>query len=227
MSVRRKPALCNLCPYAKIGGGFVPDWWPPSSPRLAVFLEAPGADEVLLCEPMVGRAGHFWERALLRPLGLSRDDVIIANTLRCQPPKNLYLIGPVAKKAQQICRQYDYFHGGSGAAHGGGEEGEMQPRGIADWDPNLFVVTYHPAAILRERAFYRLALADFEKAARYTERGWRVCVLCGDKAASVVWPLVAKGGVEAWRGHVFASSLKSLKPASAMGARLLAKAGRR
>lgn len=200
MSVRRKPALCNLCPYAKIGGGFVPDWWPPQLPRLAVFLEAPGGDEVLLCEPMVGRAGRFWERALLKPLGLTRDDVIIANGLRCRPPKNLFPTGPVAKKALFTCRQYDYYHG---------EKGALQPRGLADWDPNLFVITYHPAAILRERAFYRLALADFEKAARYAELGWRVCVLCGDKAASLVWPLVAKGGVEAWRGHVFTASLKS------------------
>ena len=205
MSVRRKPALCNLCPYAKIGGGFVPDWWPPSEPRLAVFLEAPGGDEVLLCEPMVGRAGRFWERALLRPLGLCRDEVIIANCLRCRPwgpPKlpNQFPSGPLAKKVMQICRQYDFFHG---------QAGSLVPRGLADWDPNLFVITYHPAAILRERAFYRLALADFEKAGRYMEKGWRVCVLCGDKAASLVWPLVNKGGVEAWRGHVFTASLKS------------------
>jgi DNA polymerase len=49
--------------------------------------EAPGADEDRQGEPFVGRAGqrlNVW----LHELGLSREDVYIANVLKCRPPGN-------------------------------------------------------------------------------------------------------------------------------------------
>jgi len=49
--------------------------------------EAPGADEDRLGEPFVGRAGKLLD-AMLLALKLQRNDVFIANILKCRPPKN-------------------------------------------------------------------------------------------------------------------------------------------
>ena len=49
--------------------------------------EAPGANEDRLGLPFVGRAGQLLE-TLLGEIGLAREDVFIANTLKCRPPGN-------------------------------------------------------------------------------------------------------------------------------------------
>jgi uracil-DNA glycosylase len=49
--------------------------------------EAPGADEDRLGLPFVGRAGKLLDQ-LLAEIGLDRNDVFIANTLKCRPPSN-------------------------------------------------------------------------------------------------------------------------------------------
>src|SRR3954451_7048 len=49
--------------------------------------EAPGANEDRLGLPFVGQAGKLLER-LLESIGLVRDDVFIANVLKCRPPGN-------------------------------------------------------------------------------------------------------------------------------------------
>jgi uracil-DNA glycosylase family 4 len=54
---------------------------------LLVIGEAPGAEEDRQGEPFVGRAGQLLN-AMLRAIGLSRDEVYIANILKCRPPNN-------------------------------------------------------------------------------------------------------------------------------------------
>lgn len=49
--------------------------------------EAPGADEDRQGEPFVGRAGQLLNE-MLRAIGLLRQDVYIANILKCRPPNN-------------------------------------------------------------------------------------------------------------------------------------------
>jgi uracil-DNA glycosylase family 4 len=49
--------------------------------------EAPGAEEDKQGLPFVGRSGQLLNE-LLGEIGLSRDDVFIANTLKCRPPGN-------------------------------------------------------------------------------------------------------------------------------------------
>jgi uracil-DNA glycosylase family 4 len=49
--------------------------------------EAPGAEEDARGEPFVGRAGHLLT-AMLRAMGLRRQDVYIANIVKCRPPGN-------------------------------------------------------------------------------------------------------------------------------------------
>lgn len=55
--------------------------------RWMVIGEAPGADEDRLGEPFVGRAGQLLNE-MLRAVGLSREEVYIANIVKCRPPQN-------------------------------------------------------------------------------------------------------------------------------------------
>ncbi|HPB74182.1 MAG TPA: uracil-DNA glycosylase [Chromatiaceae bacterium] len=54
---------------------------------LMLIGEAPGAEEDRRGEPFVGRAGQLLDR-MLAAIGLSRDQVYIANILKCRPPGN-------------------------------------------------------------------------------------------------------------------------------------------
>lgn len=54
---------------------------------LMLIGEAPGAEEDRQGEPFVGRAGQLLDR-MLAAIGLGRDEVYIANILKCRPPGN-------------------------------------------------------------------------------------------------------------------------------------------
>jgi DNA polymerase len=54
---------------------------------LMIVGEAPGADEDRQGEPFVGRAGRLLN-AMLAAIGLGREEVFIANILKCRPPNN-------------------------------------------------------------------------------------------------------------------------------------------
>ena len=49
--------------------------------------EAPGADEDIQGEPFVGRAGQLLTK-IIEAIGLRREDVYIANVIKCRPPQN-------------------------------------------------------------------------------------------------------------------------------------------
>ncbi len=55
--------------------------------KLMFVGEAPGADEDLQGEPFVGRAGQLLTK-IIESIQLAREDVYIANVLKCRPPNN-------------------------------------------------------------------------------------------------------------------------------------------
>lgn len=57
------------------------------APLLALIGEAPGADEIKLGRPFVGRAGQLLDRALAAT-GIDRERCLIANVFRYRPPDN-------------------------------------------------------------------------------------------------------------------------------------------
>lgn len=59
--------------------------------------EAPGKDEDLQGKPFVGRAGRLLSEVIFS-MGLSREDVFIANILKCRPPDNR---DPMPEEVQQ------------------------------------------------------------------------------------------------------------------------------
>jgi DNA polymerase len=56
--------------------------------RLMFVGEAPGADEDRTGQPFVGRAGQLLTDMITKGMGLTRDQVYIANVLKSRPPEN-------------------------------------------------------------------------------------------------------------------------------------------
>jgi uracil-DNA glycosylase family 4 len=56
--------------------------------KLMFIGEGPGRDEDLQGEPFVGRAGQLLTDIITKGMGLSREEVYIANVVKCRPPEN-------------------------------------------------------------------------------------------------------------------------------------------
>jgi DNA polymerase len=56
--------------------------------RLMFVGEGPGRDEDLQGEPFVGRAGQLLTEIITKGMKLRREDVYIANVIKCRPPEN-------------------------------------------------------------------------------------------------------------------------------------------
>ena len=56
--------------------------------RLVFVGEAPGRDEDVQGEPFVGRAGQLLTEIVTRGMRLRREEVYIANVIKCRPPEN-------------------------------------------------------------------------------------------------------------------------------------------
>ena len=55
--------------------------------KIMLIGEGPGADEDKLGQPFVGKAGMLMDKAL-EGLGIKREDLYIANIVKCRPPQN-------------------------------------------------------------------------------------------------------------------------------------------
>jgi len=140
--------------------------------KLMFIGEAPGADEDAKGEPFVGRAGQLLNK-IIAAMGMTREEVYIANILKCRPPQNRdplpsevqcceeYLRAQIALiKPKYICAL------GRIAAHwllkteaplGAMRTGTYTYEGIP------VIVTYHPAALLRNPAFKAPCWEDMKK----------------------------------------------------------------
>ena len=124
-----------------------------------VFVgEAPGADEDRQGEPFVGRAGQLLN-AMLFALGLAREEVYIANVLKCRPPENR---DPRPEEVEQcepyLIRQIELIQPaiivalGRHAVHSllKTDQALGKLRGTRhDYHGIPLIATYHPAYLLR------------------------------------------------------------------------------
>ncbi len=84
--LRARVAACTRCSLSAtrtqtvFGVGNMQAQW-------LIVGEAPGAEEDRQGEPFVGRAGQLLN-SMLRAIGLAREQVFIANVLKCRPPGN-------------------------------------------------------------------------------------------------------------------------------------------
>ncbi len=85
-AISAEVAACVKCPLHQGRTHTVPGEGNPNSPLLFIG-EAPGFHEDQQGRPFVGAAGQFLE-SLLRSIGVSRQQVFIANVVKCRPPNN-------------------------------------------------------------------------------------------------------------------------------------------
>ena len=139
--------------------------------QLMFVGEAPGAEEDLQGEPFVGAAGkrlNHW----IESIGMARQDVYIANIVKCRPPGNNV---PTPEQAR-LCMPYlirqirvinPRFICTLGATAlnymFGAEERITKARGLwREWNGIPLLPTYHPAFILRDPSREKEVLKDFK-----------------------------------------------------------------
>jgi DNA polymerase len=142
-----------------------------------VVGEAPGADEDRQGEPFVGRAGGLLN-AMLRGIGLAREQVFIANVLKCRPPNNrdpapeeVAQCLPYLERQIALLKPRIMLAVGRIAAQNllatdtpiGKLRGHVHSFGAARIP---LVVTYHPAYLLRSPTEKRKAWEDLKFARR-------------------------------------------------------------
>jgi DNA polymerase len=153
-----------------------------SHAKWLIVGEAPGAEEDRRGEPFVGRAGQLLN-SMLRAIGLSREQVYIANVVKCRPPGNR---DPKPEEARSclpyLHRQIALIQPSVMLAVGrvaaqnllGSDQtlGKMRQQVHRFGASNLpLVVTYHPAYLLRSPAEKRKAWDDLKFAKMVMERG--------------------------------------------------------
>jgi DNA polymerase len=129
--------------------------------------EAPGADEDQQGEPFVGRAGQLLTR-IIKAMGFARQDVYIANILKCRPDMPAGSFGNRAPTPaeMQMCRPYlveqiDIIQPKVLVALGAvAVEGLLGTRGTMrelrgrwhSYSGTPLMITYHPAYLLRNQS---------------------------------------------------------------------------
>jgi DNA polymerase len=142
-----------------------------------VVGEAPGADEDRQGEPFVGRAGQLLNSMLLG-IGLRREQVYIANVLKCRPPNNrdpkpdeVAQCLPYLERQVALLRPKILLAVGRIAAQNllatDTPIGKLRGRVHAFGNQRIpLVVTYHPAYLLRSPTEKRKAWDDLKFARR-------------------------------------------------------------
>ena len=85
-SLTEEIAKCRKCRLCAARTYPVPGEGDPHA-RLMFIGEGPGRDEDQTGRPFVGRAGQLLDK-MIAAIGLTREEVYIANVVKCRPPQN-------------------------------------------------------------------------------------------------------------------------------------------
>jgi DNA polymerase len=131
--------------------------------------EGPGRDEDELGRPFVGKAGQLLDR-MLACVGFTRNDVYIANILKCRPPGNRdplpheaeACLGYLRAQVALIKPKIIVCLGRISAGYILGQDIRItRDRGVWHESKGFFIMpTYHPAALLRNEALKKESWAD-------------------------------------------------------------------
>ena len=150
----RTTHCCGLC-SARINA--VPGHGNPNA-RLVLVGEGPGATEDAQGKPFVGQAGNLLN-GILEAIEVPRDSVYVTNIVKCRPPQNrkplpdeIAACIPYLHRQLEIIRPKVILTLGGTAAEGmlgvRRSLGELRNR-VHTYNGIPLVVTYHPAALLR------------------------------------------------------------------------------
>lgn len=143
--------------------------------ELMIIGEAPGVDEDRKGEPFVGRAGKLLN-AMLQAIGLRRQQVYIANIVKCRPPGNrdpraeeALKCAPYLQRQVALVRPKVILAVGAVAARNLLQRDDAVGRlrgGQHRFQDIPVVVTYHPAYLLRTPEQKAKAWQDLQQAVR-------------------------------------------------------------
>jgi uracil-DNA glycosylase len=170
--LRARVAACTRCSLSATRTQTVFGVGNPQAEWLIVG-EAPGAEEDRRGEPFVGRAGQLLN-SMLKAIGLAREQVYIANVLKCRPPHNRDPApGEVVECLPYLERQIALIRPKIMLA-----VGRISAQNLLKTDTSLgrlrlkvhafgsarvpLVVTYHPAYLLRTPSDKRKAWEDLK-----------------------------------------------------------------
>ena len=143
------------------------------NPRAELMFvgEGPGADEDMQGEPFVGRAGQLLNN-MIKAMGMRREDVYIANVVKCRPPGNrtperdecetcspflmrqIAVVKPKVVVALGAVASKSLLAMNASMSELRGRFYDFTPAGARSSDPNWkgtkLAVTYHPAYLLRD-----------------------------------------------------------------------------
>jgi DNA polymerase len=148
---------CLKCPLGTTRTNFVFGVGNPNADVMFIG-EAPGADEDAQGEPFVGRAGQLLNK-IIEAVQMKREDVYICNILKCRPPGNrdpqpteMETCTPYLSKQIELVKPKFIICLGRISAQWllqtNATLGSLREK-VHDYHGVKLIVTYHPAALLR------------------------------------------------------------------------------
>lgn len=162
---------CEACPLGTTRTKFVFGEGPPDADLMFVG-EGPGRDEDLSGRPFVGRAGQLLDK-IIGAMGFQRDQVFIANVVKCRPPGNrtplpdeMSACSPILRRQIEAVNPKVIVVLGSTALKffAGSNASIMRMRGhFMNWEERVLMPTFHPAYILRNPRAKREVWEDMKQ----------------------------------------------------------------
>jgi uracil-DNA glycosylase len=162
---------CKRCGLHKTRRNVVFGYGNPKA-ELMFIGEAPGEDEDIQGLPFVGRAGKLLTK-IIEAMGLKREDVYIANILKCRPPNNrIPMPDEIAACEDNVKRQVDIIKPKVICTLGKFASQTLLKtqttisvlRGhFQEYNGIKVMPTFHPAYLLRNPSDKKLVWADMKK----------------------------------------------------------------
>ncbi|MBP1636987.1 MAG: uracil-DNA glycosylase, family 4 [Acidobacteria bacterium] len=178
-AVRQDLGNCERCKLHRLGRRQIVFGVGHPSARLMFVGEAPGHDEDVQGIPFVGRAGQLLTR-MIEAMGYRREDVYIANVIKCRPPENrnpqpdeVASCEPFLFRQVETIRPAVIVALGTFAAQAllKTQDSISRLRGrVYKYGGARLVPTFHPAYLLRNPAAKRDAWEDLKRAKALLEQ---------------------------------------------------------
>lgn len=169
--IRAQVEQCHACSLCETRTNVVFGEGDPHA-RVLIVGEAPGKNEDLQGKPFVGAAGKFLDE-LLEVAQLKREDVFIANVLKCRPPSNrnpqageIEACAPFLREQTQSINPWIIVTMGNFATQFilRAGMGITHLRGTVQQTGRFIVMpVFHPAAAIYDRSKRDVLLTDFKQ----------------------------------------------------------------
>ena len=152
-------ARCHNCPLCRERKNTVPGEGNCDAPDIMFIGEGPGEDEDAQGRPFVGKAGQLLTK-MIEAMGYRREQVYIANVVKCRPPKNrkplpdeMKMCLPYLQQQVELIKPAILVGLGATALEGllGKPVGITRMRGVwQDYKGIKLMPTFHPSYLLRD-----------------------------------------------------------------------------